>query len=79
MRLNNVRPERTIHLSFVPDEEIGGSTGFAPFLDSQEFKELNVGFALDEGQASATDEFCVYYTERLHWSKKKTYDNFIKK
>lgn len=68
MKANNIRPERTIHLSFVPDEEIGGSTGFAPFIDSDEFKKLNVGFALDEGQASANEEFCLYFTERLHWS-----------
>ena len=68
MKLNNVRPERSIHVSFVPDEEIGGETGFALFLDTPEFKALNVGFALDEGQASPNEVFCLYYTERLHWS-----------
>ncbi len=64
LKLNNVRPERSIHVSFVLDEEIGGETGFALFLDSPEFKNLNVGFALDEGQASPSDTFCLYYTER---------------
>ena len=70
MKANNVIPERSIHVTFVPDEEIGGMTGFAPFLDSKEFKELNVGFALDEGQASPNDTFCLYYTERLAWCMK---------
>ena len=69
MKLNGIRPDRSIHLSFCPDEEIGGLTGFSPFLETQEFADLNVGFALDEGQASANEEFCLYYTERLHWSK----------
>ena len=38
MKQNNIRPDRTIHLTFVPDEEIGGLTGLAPFLDTPEFK-----------------------------------------
>ncbi|CAF0871263.1 unnamed protein product [Brachionus calyciflorus] len=67
MKENNVRPLRTIHLTFVPDEEIGGVTGFLPFMDTQEFKDLNIGIALDEGQASPDNEFCVYYGERLSW------------
>jgi aminoacylase len=27
MKENGIRPDRTIHLTFVPDEEIGGETG----------------------------------------------------
>ena len=69
MKLNNIRPARNIHVTFVPDEEIGGLTGFLPFLDTEEFKSLNVGFALDEGQASPNEEFCFYYTERVPWCK----------
>jgi aminoacylase len=49
MKLNNERPNRTIHVSYVPDEEIGGLTGFYPFIQTKEFKDLNVGLALDEG------------------------------
>lgn len=30
---------------------------------------MNVGVALDEGQASANDEYSVYYGERLSWCK----------
>jgi aminoacylase len=41
--------KRTIHLTFVPDEEIGGHDGMALFCTTQEFKDLNAGFALDEG------------------------------
>ncbi|KAB7493848.1 Aminoacylase-1 [Armadillidium nasatum] len=39
---------RTFHLSFVPDEEIGGKDGMAKFLETKTFKNLNVGFGLDE-------------------------------
>lgn len=67
MKLNNVRPERTIHLTFVPDEEIGGLTGLGPFLEMDDFKDLNVGVAFDEGQASDVEEFCIYYGERVAW------------
>lgn len=37
------------------------------FAPSDEFKALNVGFSLDEGIASPTDEFPVYYAERTIW------------
>ena len=35
-------------VSFLADEEIGGH-GMGPLVNMQEFKDLNVGFALDEG------------------------------
>nr|GME05231.1 aminoacylase-1 [Ipomoea batatas] len=60
-------PLRNVHISFVPDEEIGGFDGMMKFVESQEFKDLNVGFALDEGQASPTDEFRVFYADRIPW------------
>ncbi|KAI0494870.1 hypothetical protein KFK09_025016 [Dendrobium nobile] len=61
-------PLRSIHVSLVPDEEIGGADGNEKFVASQEFRMLNVGFVLDEGQASPTDEFRVFYADRLPWS-----------
>uniref|UniRef100_A0A1D1Y3R9 N-acyl-aliphatic-L-amino acid amidohydrolase n=1 Tax=Anthurium amnicola TaxID=1678845 RepID=A0A1D1Y3R9_9ARAE len=60
-------PLRSIHVSMVPDEEIGGADGFARFAASDEFRALNVGFVLDEGQASPTDEFRVFYADRTPW------------
>ncbi|KAG8077083.1 hypothetical protein GUJ93_ZPchr0006g45786 [Zizania palustris] len=60
-------PTRTLHISLVPDEEIGGRDGFEKFAQSEEFRALNVGFMLDEGQASLTDEFRVFYGDRLVW------------
>ena len=60
---------RTIHVTFVPgmccvvntlyqhwlsDEEIGGKLGMKLFIERQEFKDLNVGFSLDEGVHSHT-------------------------
>lgn len=61
-------PLRTVHISYVPDEEVGGFLGMAKFVESEEFKELNVGFVLDEGQASVTDEFRVFYADRSPWN-----------
>ncbi|KAJ8618934.1 hypothetical protein MRB53_015120 [Persea americana] len=60
-------PLRTIHVSFLPDEEIGGADGAAKFAESEEFEKLNVGFVLDEGQASMNDEFRVFYADRTPW------------
>ncbi|XP_031625543.1 aminoacylase-1-like [Contarinia nasturtii] len=59
--------KRTIHVVFVPDEEVGGYLGMAKFIDTDEFKALNVGFSLDEGIASPNEVFNVYYAERTIW------------
>jgi aminoacylase len=66
-RLPDWKPQRSIYLTFVPDEEIGGS-GMAAFLDSQLYKSLpGIALALDEGLASTTNTFDVFYGERLPW------------
>lgn len=67
LKAKNVKLTRTIHISYVPDEEIGGIDGQAKFVKSKEFKDLNLGFALDEGQASPGDEFRVFYADRSPW------------
>ncbi|KAK6939855.1 Peptidase M20 [Dillenia turbinata] len=71
--LSNLRskgfvPARTIHVSYVPDEEIGGLDGAAKFTASKEFENLNVGFVLDEGQASTNNVFRVFYADRTPWN-----------
>ena len=61
------KPSRSIYLSFVPDEEIGGS-GMAAFLVSKLYKSLpGIAIALDEGLASTDDTYSVFYGERLPW------------
>ncbi|KAI6239599.1 N-acyl-L-amino-acid amidohydrolase [Aphelenchoides fujianensis] len=59
--------ERTIHILWGPDEELGGGDGMKKFVKTQEFRDLNVGFALDEGLASEDDTYKVYYAERNVW------------
>ncbi|CAG8660457.1 44459_t:CDS:2 [Gigaspora margarita] len=61
------QPCRTIHLSYVPDEEIGGEDGMKLFVKSNDFKKLNVGFVLDEGIANPNDALRVFYGERTCW------------
>ncbi|KAG6476264.1 aminoacylase-1-like [Zingiber officinale] len=60
-------PDRTIYLSFVPDEEIGGTDGAGAFVASDAFKKLGIGVVLDEGLASPRPEFRVFYGERSPW------------
>lgn len=61
------RLERTVHITFVPDEEVGGAKGMGLFVQMEEFRQLNVGFALDEGLANPTDSYTVFYGERSPW------------
>ncbi|KAM5293035.1 aminoacylase-1 isoform 2-T2 [Ctenodactylus gundi] len=58
---------RTIHMTFVPDEEIGGFQGMQLFVQRPEFQALKIGFALDEGLANPTNAFTVFYSERVIW------------
>lgn len=39
------------------------------FVHTDEFRRLNVGFALDEGIASPNEEFALNYGERCIWRK----------
>ncbi len=44
---------RTLHLTYVPDEEIGGKDGMAAFLDTEEYAAMQpIGCAIDEGLAT---------------------------
>ncbi|CAH2227230.1 jg25417, partial [Pararge aegeria aegeria] len=48
-------------------EEVGGHNGMSEFVRSDHYKQMNVGFALDEGLASPDDNFVVYNAERSIW------------
>lgn len=61
-------PKRSIHVGFVPDEEIGGLLGMKLFVKMAEFRDLNVGFALDEGMVTCDDLFVMFNGERVTWN-----------
>lgn len=67
MQRNSVKIKRTIHVVFVPDEEINGVEGMQKFVKTDEFKSLNVGFAMDEGMTSLTQEYKLFYGEKCSW------------
>uniref|UniRef100_A0A915DB75 N-acyl-aliphatic-L-amino acid amidohydrolase n=1 Tax=Ditylenchus dipsaci TaxID=166011 RepID=A0A915DB75_9BILA len=58
---------RTVHIVFGPDEEIGSYDGMEKYVHTQHFKDLNVGFALDEGLASPTNTYRVFIGQRCTW------------
>lgn len=60
-------PLRDIHVTFVPDEELGGKKGMAEFVKCPEFQTLNVGVELDEGGAWPKEDFLVFHGERAFW------------
>ena len=45
----HLRVVAQVHIMFVPEEELGGMDGMRLFVHTDHFKELNLGFALDEG------------------------------
>jgi aminoacylase len=63
LKKNSYKPKRTILLSYVPDEEVGGG-GMADLIRSKWYKERTIGLALDEGLSSAADEYTVFFGER---------------
>eukprot|EP00913_Durusdinium_trenchii_P019152 g17999.t1 len=68
LKKKHFMPERTVHLSFVPDEEVGGVEGMGELLKTAEFQALGtLGLALDEGLANPGDAFTVFYGERTPW------------
>lgn len=67
LRDSGFAPRRSVHVSIVPDEEVGGAHGAARFSASEEFRALNVGFVIDEGQASPGEAFRVFYADRTPW------------
>ncbi|XP_018797469.1 PREDICTED: aminoacylase-1-like isoform X1 [Bactrocera latifrons] len=59
--------KRSIHITFVPDEEISGILGMKCFVHTEDFRKLNVGFCLDEGVVNVKDEYVVYYAQKTIW------------
>jgi len=49
----------------------------AKFVNTSDFLELNVGFALDEGRADPSDQFQLAYGERSTWRKYRFKLEFI--
>ncbi|OZJ02963.1 hypothetical protein BZG36_04519 [Bifiguratus adelaidae] len=72
LKANGFKPLRTIHLSFVAEEEVAGQLGMKLLCETDDFKALNVGFALDEGIACPHKALKVFYGERAPWWVKIT-------
>ncbi|CAH2247036.1 jg23893 [Pararge aegeria aegeria] len=64
---NNITLERTVHVMVVPDEETGSFGGLKPFIETDEFKSLNIGFALDEGLTSSDNTMAGTYVDKRPW------------
>eukprot|EP00897_Mesotaenium_endlicherianum_P006013 jgi/Mesen1/543/ME001041S10743 len=60
-------PLRTVHVTFVPDEEIGGQAGAAALVNSPLYARLNPAILLDEGLASPGPAYRVFNGERALW------------
>lgn len=69
MMQNGTKLKRTVHVVFVPDEEVDGRLGMKLFVQTKAFKELNVGVALDEASVNPdNDTIYVFNNERVRWA-----------
>jgi aminoacylase len=64
-RRKQISFKRSIHVMFVPEEELGGDGGMADFVHTEAFRNLNAGFSLDEGKAPVTAGQFVTLNRRL--------------
>lgn len=62
---NKIELKRTIHVTFVPEEEIGSFGGMKDFVKMKEFEEMNVGFELDEGVKFFIKKFYFYFSKKF--------------
>ncbi|KAB0791317.1 hypothetical protein PPYR_11581 [Photinus pyralis] len=67
LKIQGVRPRRTVHVTFVPDEELGGGEGVMKYVETDNFKGLKVGFAIDEGRSGNGKTLVVQYGEKRNW------------
>ncbi|XP_013187083.2 uncharacterized protein LOC106132269 [Amyelois transitella] len=72
LKNDNITLQRTLHVTLMPDEEIGGFNGMLPFINTTEFSTLNVGFALDEGLSTSDGNYVATYQDRRPWILKYT-------
>ncbi|EFH55809.1 hypothetical protein ARALYDRAFT_345276 [Arabidopsis lyrata subsp. lyrata] len=68
LKASGFEPLRSVYVTFVPDEVIGGVDGVAKFVESETFKNMNIAIVLDEGLPSPTDSYRVFNGERNAWS-----------
>ena len=68
--------KRTVYLAVMPDEELGGTKGMAEWVKAEvsdkernliAFRDMNIGFTLDEGLASTERNIIAFYGERSVW------------
>ncbi|XP_017848050.1 aminoacylase-1-like [Drosophila busckii] len=70
LKASGYQPKRTVYLTFVPDEEVGGVLGMLELVKQDYFKSLNVGFSFDEAITSEDEAYSIYYGERTLWHLK---------
>ncbi|KAK4878651.1 hypothetical protein RN001_011157 [Aquatica leii] len=66
LKKDGVVPKRTVYVTFAPDEEIG-VLGFREFVKTEDFRKMNVGFCVDEGDPCPRNSYIVYYGEKSCW------------
>ena len=56
LKKSGIKLQRSVHLILLPHEEVGGFAGGGFFVNTKEFRQLNIGYVLDEGIPSGNDK-----------------------
>jgi aminoacylase len=68
LKASGFAPLRTLYLTYVPDEEIGGTDGMGVLMKHEKWQQMQpVGLALDEGLANPGKAYTLFYGERTPW------------
>ncbi len=62
LKESGAKLKRTVYLIIVPEEEIGGFKGAGQLVRTQQYKDLNIGYMIDESIPSANDNMLYIKT-----------------
>ncbi|KAF5301092.1 hypothetical protein FQA39_LY10911 [Lamprigera yunnana] len=67
LKRKGFQSKRTVHITFVPDEEMSGVDGMKRFVQTKFFQNLNIGFAMDEGGIGHDNQLIVFNAQKRAW------------
>ncbi|OMH85084.1 Aminoacylase-1 [Zancudomyces culisetae] len=73
---SGIQLTRNVYAIYAPDEEIGGADGVGSLVKTQEFKNLNIGFDVDESVPSPTDTSFLFVGQKYKCPEKWKHNPF---
>ncbi|XP_013178993.1 PREDICTED: aminoacylase-1-like [Papilio xuthus] len=64
LKKNNIKLLRNVYMVVTPDGAVGSLNGIVPFLESDTYKQLNVGFVLDRSIPNPNNEIYIFNSDK---------------